>query len=64
MTMDAKMKEATTELTATNWMMELQQPKEDSKNTQRSSDKNCRFTALHRQLAQLALDHVGPRPFF
>ena len=28
------------------------------------SGKNCRFTALHRQLAPLALDHIGPRPFF
>ena len=28
------------------------------------SGKNCRFTALHRQLAPLALDHIGSRPFF
>ena len=27
------------------------------------SGKNCRFTALHRQLAPLALDHIGPRAF-
>ena len=24
----------------------------------RQSGKNCRFTALHRQLAPLALDHI------
>ena len=35
MTMDAKMKEATMELTATNWSMKLQPPKEDSTSTER-----------------------------
>ena len=28
------------------------------------SGKNCQFTAFHRQLAPLPLDHIGSRPFF
>ena len=33
-------------------------------NRPEQSAKNCRFTAFHRQLAPLALDHIETRDFF